>query len=360
MKRILFIIAVFTILSSCSTPLQLEVSNVDKDEIASNYKIYYALPSTELKIIIVQKSAVYQPGRYAKFAEHYFLAKPQSLLMQKKYNIVNVKVVPQAVYDSSRVFSISNLFTEAISLNDKGFLNGVNYWEKTQEENTIKSFKEVQNKNKETEIINFPKEFFTLKDEYSQAKFLAEKIYTLREDMHFLAIGEGTENALPDGKSLKEMINYLHSLEKDYLNLFYGHTTVKYDTLTFYFTPKNKTGEQQILFRFSPTNGIVPTTNINAYPIFIDVKPYATRIDELETRAQIVRSKSFSGEGLKYCIPAVAKVIIRDEEEYYFKGEIPVAQLGTIATLPPFWLQPNTQISINPKFGSLNFMKLME
>jgi len=178
--------------------------------------------------------------------------------------------------------------------------------------------------------------------------------------MHFLAIGEGTENALPDGKSLKEMINYLHSLENDYLNLFYGHTVVKYDTLTYYFTPKNKTGEQQILFRFSPTNGIVPTTNINAYPIFIDVKPHKNRIDELETRAKIVRSKSFTGEGLKYCIPAVANVVIRDEEDSYFEAEIPIAQLGTIATLAPFWLQPNAIISINPKYGSLNFMKIKD
>lgn len=360
MKRILIIIAVFTLLSSCSTPIQLEVTNVNKDEIASDYKIYYALPGTELKITIVQKSSVYQPGRYAKYARNYFFTEPQSQLPQKKFNIVDVKVEPLATFDSSRVFSISNLSTEAISLTEKGFLKGVNYWEKTQENNAAKSFKYTQNEKQKTEIINFPKEFFSLKDEYSQAKFLADKIYNLREDMHFLAIGEGTENALPDGKSLQEMINYLHSLEKDYLKLFYGYTTEKYDSFTFYFTPKIKTGEQQILFRFSPSNGVVPTTDINAYPIFIDIKPYATRIDDLETRAKIVRSKSFAGEGLKYCIPAVAKVTIRDEEDYFFESEIPITQLGIIATLPPFWLQHNTQISINPKYGSLNYMKLLE
>ncbi len=356
MKKVFPIFILLLVLASCSAPEQLTVTSANKDEVISAYKFFYALPRTILKIRVVQKSTNYMPGQLAQYAQRFFNHAPESLLPKNEYSLEDVEIESFAVYDTSRVFVINNYRNLNISLTPKGFLCGVNT-SKCSVPHPFVQKKELSNSEANNEIDNvlpFPLEFFQQNSDLAKAQFLAKEIYTIREDRHFLAVGESSDK-LPDGNALNEMLTYLENLEKDYLKVFYGTEIVHYDTLYFYFDPQRKADEQQILFRFSPSLGVVSVRNINAYPVFIDLDLLFTPVQAIEEQAAIVRLKSEVNSGLYYCVPAVTKISIRDEEEVYLSREIPIAQLGTIANLPIDFLM-NNQIIFHSDLGSIKYI----
>ncbi len=353
----IFILPFF--LQACSTPEQLIVKTVQSDNISSNSKLYYALPKTVLKIAIVEKHISYKPGRFAAYAEQLFYAKPKSLLAKSSFQITAISVKPMARYDSSRVFSISNVENRMpdLSLSKEGFLRGVNIHNTESRNKAWTKVRKLQNKKNRPQNVSIaplPQNFFKQTTEQEKAAFLAKEIYTIREDRHFLAVGESSNNQLPDGSSLAEMLNYLTNLETQYLSLFYGSENLDFDTLNFEYEPKSKSGEQQILFRFSESEGIVPNTNIDAYPIFIDINLNSNMdVSRLEERTNIVRLKSLQPSGLIYCVPANAHIVIRDEEIKLFSINLPVAQLGTLSVLPVSLFLPNISVDFDVHYGSL-------
>jgi hypothetical protein len=335
------------------------LSNIYNDDINLPYKEYYALPATGFKVTVIQKSEEYTPGDLVGFAENYFEMKPSSLIAYTKYSLQDINVENFAVYDSARVFSISFNETQSINLtmSKQGFIRGLNLETSYQPELCEngyfpyhKNFKE----HKGTNIVYLPQKYYAAATKTAKAELAAKEIYTLRDDRHFLAIGEATNSILPDGKAVKEMLDYLQKLENNYLQLFYGTTEIHYDTLVFWYKPNTSAFQREMLFRFSNASGVSGLTNNNAYPVYIELEASnVQQVKALEERTKVIRIKTKANKGLAYAIPNLCKVVVRDDVETLFQSTFNVTQLGTIAILPIDYFFNHTRVEYFPCTGSI-------
>ncbi len=341
----------------------MAVERINKDEINSPHKLYYALPATMLKITIVQEKLSLNPGEYSQFAMQFFGVPAIRTSAKVSYQMKQIRIEDQAYLDSSRIFSISFAQnpTMGITLNSKGFIAGINLSEKNQIENCtahLQSFCLYKNKIENAPLIPYyPKEFFQLGTKQTKAEYIADKVYSLREDRQYLSIGEATNAVLPDGEALKVMMNYLQQLENKYLELFYGSEKSELDTFVFWASPKDIAFQRELLFRFSPETGIADITNVNASPVYLDIETKnIDQIGRLEERTKIIRWKAEIPGGLVYVIPSESNIIIRNDVEILNRKTIQISQLGKLGVLPVSLLNPYNTIEFYPCKGTLKYI----
>ena len=356
LNSIIFLVLVFFSIS-CKTPMQVTVNNVYSDESNYNYKLYYALPSTMLKITVVQKKVTYNPGYLANYAENFFGEKAKSSTSLIKFYIDDIQIESAPIFDSTRVFSVS-FEGQAINIitNKQGFLSGLNLSSKADFNSCEQNKQAYYNYiiNTDEPIKSIPQKYYELSGKGTKAAYLANEVFTLREDRHYLAIGEATNTYLPDGLAIKGMLEYLQNLENQYLKEFYGSTIIEFDTLTYWYLPKKLDFQRETLFKFSESSGISTLTNTNAYPIFLDIKSSNLhQLNHLVDKTKVIRLKNELSNGLAYSIPNVSQVIIRDDLEVYCTKSLNINQLGEIAYLPTSYFDNKTQVKLNPCQGTI-------
>lgn len=107
----------------------------------------------------------------------------------------------------------------------------------------------------------------TTRSDADLAKSAAETIFTLRKRRFDLVTGESSDLGAGLGAAVKEM----KRLEKEYLSLFTGSTSVDYTTYVFNVTPT--TGKDKyIICRVSDNKGVVPDTDVTGDPVLLTVK----------------------------------------------------------------------------------------
>jgi len=349
---------------SCKTPEYFAVERVNKDEVNSHHKLYYALPATKIKITVVQEKFSVTPGEYCQFAMQFFGVPAERSAAKVSYQMKQIVVEDHVYLDSSRIFSLS--FTEhlpmGLTLNSNGYISGINLTENKQMENCTEhnqSFCLYKNKAEKTVVIpDYPKEFFQFGTKQAKAEYIAAKVYSLRDDRQYLSIGEATNAVLPDGEALKIMMNYLQQMENKYLELFYGSEKKELDTFVFWSTPKDIAFQHELLFRFAPETGIADVTNVNALPVYLDVETKnIEQIARLEERTKIIRWKAEMPGGLVYVIPSESTITLRNDNEILSQKVLQISQLGKLGVLPISLLNPNTTIEFYPCKGTLKLIK---
>lgn len=111
----------------------------------------------------------------------------------------------------------------------------------------------------------------TTRSDADLAKSAAETIFTLRKRRFDMVTGESNELGAGMGAAVKEM----KRLEKEYLSLFTGITSVDYITYVFNVTP-TAGKDRYMICRMSDSNGVLPEMDVMGEPILLTIKPMNT------------------------------------------------------------------------------------
>ncbi|PLX17383.1 MAG: hypothetical protein C0599_13650 [Salinivirgaceae bacterium] len=185
---------------------------------------------------------------------------------------------------------------------------------------------------------------------WSAAKFIS----TLRENRFRLLAGILETEKVPE--KIGERVKELNALEKNYLELFIGHTI--YDTLVYNYVyepeKQNFENASQILCYFTENEGIKPSRgddNPNLlYGTPISIKLTPAILPDVQKREEMEKIEPL---GIIYRIPAQANAKIQLNGETLLSKIIPVAQWGSYAYLPQELLYENKTIEFDINTGGL-------
>ncbi|MDE5729938.1 MAG: DUF4831 family protein [Alistipes sp.] len=107
-------------------------------------------------------------------------------------------------------------------------------------------------------------------DPQSAARAAASAIFSLRKQRMDLISGEEGENVF--GAGLPAALERLERLEQEYLELFLGRRLVTVETRRFRVVPAEG-GLQQIVCRFSPTDGLLPDDDLTGDIVLLQYEP---------------------------------------------------------------------------------------
>lgn len=105
--------------------------------------------------------------------------------------------------------------------------------------------------------------------ENEQAAATAKLIFSLRQHRLELITGEAGENVF--GAGLKAALDEIARMEKEYLEMFYGKTTVTEKVYTFNIALTPEKSEYAVC-RFSDKKGVVEADDLSAMPIVLKVE----------------------------------------------------------------------------------------
>ncbi|OFX51547.1 MAG: hypothetical protein A2046_15220 [Bacteroidetes bacterium GWA2_30_7] len=379
MNRYLVVVLIFSILLSCKT--SLNVTNINNAEKYEAKSLMYYLPETVIKIDVEVTRTVFTKGKFNEFAEKYLNIENAEKTDFVKYQLSDIDIDSYGEPDYNNGFIITGkaLTDLKINVTDNFLLAGINnkaenYSESINptsfliEKESEKFFftdltsKRALNETEDTVykrikqdsvFIKVPiiKKQTGIKTSEIKAEDAANLIIKIRKKRLKLLYGE-VESKIEE-VSIKDMVDGLNSIEKNYLELFIGHTEVDTLNYSFEFTPNNSQElTNNILFYFSEKYGI-NSTNIKGYePVTIKIlKCGKTNIIESYKAKNTVQNKS---NGLFYRIPDCGVVQVFKNTDLVANKKILVAQFGTTAEIPSEILsKKNIKIEINPKLGSL-------
>lgn len=185
---------------------------------------------------------------------------------------------------------------------------------------------------------------------WSAAKFIA----TLRENRFRLLAGVLETDKVPE--TVKGRITELNKLEKNYLELFIGHTIIDTLTYNFMYEPEKQNFENasKIICYFTKKEGIKPSRNddnpnlLYGTPVTIKLTPAI--LPDVQKREELEKIEPL---GLIYKIPAQAKAEVNLNGKTLLSKIVPVAQWGSYAYLPAELLYENKIIEFDINTGQL-------
>ncbi len=392
MKKILYIIAISILLSSCYTQkIVFKTRNIENiKDYSPDYFVYY-LPKTQLIINLQATQIVENKGPYADYAQE-FLGNLTNIIKQNRtyWQLGNIQITTKPIRDTNNIWVVNSNIVNAFNfqLTRQGFPVAINQFVKfKQQEEQIQNFsnqnikktdslgltvidqgfKEVYDTIFKTEqydtiqrTIPIIEKKLIKKSVREQARDLANKIFELKDNKEALLIGEGDSDYLPDGQALKEMLEGIDKLEKQYLAQFIGRRDKTIFHYKFTYVP-NPTNDivQKIICRFSPKLGILPAGDLRGDPVIIEIVSHKTTgkisnfVTEQNLLQRITGAKS-QNQGIAYRIPEMVTVKIKLNNTLLAEKNMLIAQFGTVAHLPvSIFKNKTTKILFDPKLGSI-------
>lgn len=394
LKNSLIFSLLILFLFSCRTSISV-IETYKSDEVSNTIPkgIVYNLPQTMIYVKLEVNKIVKTEGPYRDFTEKY-LGSLNEVIDQSNtsWNISKINIFSSPITDTANTFIVYN--SRGISylpfkLSRDGFLisynsNDIEYNEtkndyfrnnlntNTKENYSFsivssdKNYKIVYDTLYSEEIedsvvnrITTLKPNIVKKSNEEQAKELADKIMTLRDDRAALLVGEGDSDYLPDGEALKIMLGEIKKLEESYLSMFVGKIdTIKYTYIYSYLPSKADINKDIILFKFTDNSGVLPFDNIFGIPISLQIitDNYTNSIN-LFYNQQEKLSKGENKElnsGLFYRIPQKTKIIIKQKDQIIGQDEIYINQLGIVELLSKdLFGNEKLKIEFYPELGSI-------
>ena len=141
-----------------------------------------------------------------------------------------------------------------------------------------------------------------------QAAATAELIFSLRKSRLDLITGEAGENVF--GAGLKAALDEIARLEKEYLEMFYGATTVTEEIHTFNIAITPDKSEYAVC-RFNEDLGVVEASNLSGKPIVVKIETEAHKDYPEVTQA---KKGLFTPAKEYYSVPQSKCLLINDAE----------------------------------------------
>jgi len=360
MNRIVVFFITVAVLISCSKK-PIQISTTENTTSFNTKGLIYSLPRTVLKIKVDAIKSVIVPGPFAKYAQKYLGISDAPLKKAEEWRITDLDIVSLIESDPTTFYSVVSeakgnvnflkLTSNGLIIPVSGF--GVNSIANknilgietnkqvdftdlstspfiASEKTTI--YSKVQH---DSVFVRVPiqKDMVIEKNLEEKARDAADFIFMLRKRRaDFLSV-DADHNL--NGEGLKIAFDEINRLEQEYLSLFIGKSFTENSTHSFEYIPNLPEGETSIIFRFSPSKGVVPSSDLSGNPILLKTIPEAIPDSYKALFASISNEKDKPRTDLVYYrVPISASVIVSDGKNEIFNRRISVYQYGPIVRMP--------------------------
>lgn len=340
MKRLLRLAVL--VLASMNCHAQTEVTNFVPGSTLDG--VNYFLPRTAFRVVVEAEKTVTKPGELYKYAFRYLRMKDVPSAETTAWRITKVTLEPYGVPDKTKAYNIkikSKTIAPLVSLTRDGILLSIN------KDTNERMLPALPQGTAATPVID-PKEFMNQEmlsagSTAKLAELCAQEIYDIRESRNALVRGEA-DNTPKDGAQLKLMLDQLDMQANALEQLFKGSIQTSTHVFSLNITPNNE-GEQ-ILFRFSKILGLVDSDDLAGSPVYLDIKNTENLPQAVEDPIADKKKEKLE-KGIYYNVPAREAIRIFDDNETYFKGEIPMGQFGRVEILSDALFNKNVSTKVS-------------
>ncbi len=325
--------------------------------------IVYSLPQTGIRVHVKATRESFVNGPFSMYAQKMLGIDQVQTTSGDKWNIEDMKIELFSEPDPEQVHKAMGPVAHQVSLTETGILAGVNTTNSSKESGIQTQTFLTKNTERQTNFTDLSIwSFYSPADSTRKSKMIsksleqkaaeaAETIFNLRSS-RFALLTNADDEPLPDGKSFEVMTKELGEMEKNYISLFTGKSSMQKYEFSFEFVPGSKTAKGEVIFRFSDDRGVLPKSDLSGRPIIIEVvksENLAARQNELSTSLDPEAGKS----GLYYRMPGMAEIKIYDGSTQLAGARSSIAQFGTTATIPENLLDGKTQFEFYPNTGAV-------
>lgn len=325
--------------------------------------IAYALPRTGIQIDVNVTCQKFIPGPYHQFAQQLIGISGVTGTPKTEWRITGVSFGTFSEPDPKKVYKAMGQNAALLSLTESGVIAGINTDLSEDISGVITS---ELFPNADSEMVHFPD--MTLNDYFKEVtdsvngtliedKPIEERAYeiahliTKLRKRRFHIMSAKYEVLPPDGKAYEVLVDELARLEKSYVELFTGKTITEERSYSFNFMP-TATGKGQVVFRFSPEKGILPSTDLTGAPVLLDVQPSKALVQAQQKQATSANPAAGTS-GIFYCMPGTAKIRLTSGVQIIAEARLSLAQIGTVAPLPEKMLNGTVSIQFHTKTGAI-------
>lgn len=341
------ILRIFLLAALCALPLGVSAQkSVDPEGYVT-----YSLPSTTLVLDVEAEQESFFAGPYARYAEKYLGMKVRQK-DETTFRLTEIALTPYVEADLSRRYALAvkknapdvsflKLSSSGlVSFADGNFGDG-HIWRFPLDMSGDFSDKGVssnlkseaatlyRNEKKESAYskVGVQQNMIVGKTLEQKAAEAAQMIVGLRE--HRLKIVTGDTDATYSGEAMAAAIDELTRLEQEYLSLFVGYSEYQTQSARFEVIPSaGRESQMYVAFRLSDTAGLVPADNLSGKPVVLEIVPQ--EVSEPEVTVQ-TNAKT---QTVKYMIPAICTVKVKQGTDLLMQSRVPVYQLGVVSTMP--------------------------
>lgn len=310
--------------------------------------VVYYLPKTALEVELTVAEKAYTPGELCEYANRYLHMSNVAEAASTTYELLQVKVNSVGVPDPKNAYAVKQKdksLASQVTLTEDGILWAIHATvtdgEKAEEDIPVV-----------TGQVTDPRKFLTEEmlmsgSSYKLADLVAKEIYAIRDSKNSLTRGQA--DYMPtDGAALQLMLANLDEQERAYTSMFAGVTIQTVRKVRVRLEPATD-GSRQLIFRFSQRLGVVSNDNLAGEPYYVTVKNRSALPAAAEKEAK-------KPAGIIYNVPGKAEVTVQAAGKTYFKGELPVTQLGATEVLATDLFtnkKMDTRVVFNPNTGAI-------
>ncbi|HOO83612.1 MAG TPA: DUF4831 family protein [Prolixibacteraceae bacterium] len=326
----------------------------------------YALPRNGIIVNVDVVVETYIPGPYAQYANKYLGIEKPVLKYESKCQIAGVNVDLFTEPDPNAVFKILDTAMVNISLLPNGIISGINSQQTIPHDyNVVGSalignepissvqFTDVLSDDFYEIIIDAENgtETMVAKSEEEKARQAADYLIRLRKKRAYTILS--ASDVVPeDGLGYKVFLEEAQRIEEEYVSLFAGEKSTKTYSYSFIYMPGEQNVKNEVLFRFSDSEGILPKTDLSGRPVYLAIEKEQNAVSAFDKLKQPANAEG-SVSGLFYRMPAGVLLSITDGLKSIYNGRTQIAQMGVIVPFPNNTKLCNSTIQYNTTSGNI-------
>lgn len=373
MRKFFPILVLLFLTVSCSKKTTT-VNPINSVASLSPHGMIYALPLTTFRVKIESAQTIQIPGPYAQFAERFMGIKNVATKKSTEWKIQSVETFNHNEADLTALFALEPNETfqnDFLKLTSQGLIiptsnlqfEGTNEVRpQTSPEIESSPFKDLSTTPfiaaertthysrvfQDSTFVRVPVHKTVIVEKSSEDKALeaAEFIFMLRKRRVELLNGDA--DFIAEGKAAEAVLAEISKLEQEYLSLFIGKRFEQTFTHWFDYTPKPNGNSATILFRFSPSKGVVSASDLSGSPVLITATPDGEwggidLLSQLSTEKETPRT-----DAVYYRIPVPIDIKVSFENSDLYLRRTTAFQFGPLVRMPAnFFIR---------EYGNINFV----
>jgi hypothetical protein len=310
--------------------------------------VTYSLPMTTISLDVEAVQETFYAGPYAKYAEKYLGIKLR-MKDETSVQLAQIKMTPFVEADQNCRYSVNikkgTLNPSVFSLSSAGLVTfaDAKFADETVWRFPVKSEGDFSSKGVSSNLtseattlyknekkesaynrVSVQQNMVVEKTLEQKAAETASTILDLRRQR--LQIVTGDTDATYSGEAMGAAIEELARLEQEYMTLFVGYSEFQTQKMKFDVVPEaGRENQMYIAFRISDKSGLVPADDMTGKPVVLEIIPQTFAQSQL---------KSANAEVVKYRIPSICTVKIKNGADLLLQSRVPVYQLGQVSSIP--------------------------
>ena len=327
---------------------------------AVNGGVVYALPRTVIHIEVDAVQDILIHGPYNAFALKYLGIADVPKADEEIWSITNVGMDTYGEADPSAVYKAVGSIATLLSLTEDGLIVGINSEVRSEAGKVISGIIPFRSADKgdswnDVSMHTFLAEKDTTKKTGTNFKSLEEKAAEAAADIlkyrkrKANILSAKDDKFMPDGGAYQVMSTELDKIISDYTELFAGRKIHRKQHFSYDVVPDGKGGKALVAFRFSPTAGVLPASNVSGKPIMLELEPNA----DLKQKIESTITPEITTKGIYCRIPVATQARLLNGSDILAQAKMTIAQFGVITPVSDGLLNGEYSIEFYPATGAI-------